>query len=121
DRVDTARRVAADLESIVVLKGPTTVVAGPEGRALISTAGDARLASAGTGDVLAGLIGAALAGGVDPFLAAGLAVELHGRAARSGLDRGFVASDLPLLAAELLAGMAAAPASPGVRHRRRAS
>lgn len=106
DRVDTTRRAASELASIVVLKGPTTVVAAPDGRALVSTAGDARLASAGTGDVLAGLIGAALAAGVEPFLAAGLGVELHGRAALGGLDRGFAASDLPPLAAELLAGLA---------------
>jgi NAD(P)H-hydrate epimerase len=106
DRIGAARSAAAELGAVVALKGPTTVVAHPDGRALISTAGDKRLASAGTGDVLAGLIGAGLAGGLDPFLAAGLGAELHGRAARVGFDRGFVASDLPPLVAQLLDDLA---------------
>lgn len=102
DRIETARRAATDLSAIVALKGPTTVIANPDGRVVVSTAGDQRLASAGTGDVLAGLIGAGLAGGLDPFLAAGLGAELHGRAARTGFRRGLVASDVPPLVAELL-------------------
>ena len=57
---------------MVLLKGPTTVVADPDGRVLLSTAGDARLATAGSGDVLSGIIAAGLAGGRDPLLAAGL-------------------------------------------------
>ncbi|MEL7156156.1 MAG: NAD(P)H-hydrate dehydratase [Actinomycetota bacterium] len=102
DRLAVARRTAADLGAIMVLKGPTTVVAHPDGRVLVSTAGDRRLGTAGTGDVLAGTIGAGLAGGLDPFLAAGLGVELHGRAARRGRLRGFAAGDLPALVARQL-------------------
>jgi NAD(P)H-hydrate epimerase len=102
DRIAAARQTAAELDAVVALKGPTTVVAHPDGRVLVVTSGDQRLASAGTGDVLAGLIGAGLAGGLDPFLAAGLAAELHGRAALGGFGRGFVASDLPPLVAGLL-------------------
>jgi NAD(P)H-hydrate epimerase len=113
DRVADARRAAAALDAVVALKGPTTVVAHPDGRALISTAGDQRLATAGTGDVLAGLIGAGLADGLDPFAAAGLGAELHGRAARSGLRRGFVASDLPPLVADLLSGLSSLDAVAG--------
>ncbi|MGI9612665.1 MAG: NAD(P)H-hydrate dehydratase [Acidimicrobiales bacterium] len=106
DRIAAARSAAGELQAVVALKGPTTVVAHPDGRALISTAGDRRLASAGTGDVLAGLVGAGLAGGLDPFLAAGLGAELHGRAAQAGFDRGFVASDLPALVARSLDDLA---------------
>lgn len=102
DRLAEVRRAAAALGAVVLAKGPTTVAAHPDGRALISTAGDRRLASAGTGDVLAGLVGAALAGGLEPLEAAGLGAELHGRAARLGADRGFVAGDLPLLVAKYL-------------------
>ncbi len=105
DRIAAARQAALELGAVVALKGPTTVVAHPDGRALVSTAGDQRLASAGTGDVLAGLIGAGLAGGLDPFSAAGLGAELHGRAALLGRRRGFVASDLPPLVADLLDGL----------------
>lgn len=102
DRPAAARELAARMGAVVLLKGPTTVVAHPDQRVLLSTAGDARLATAGTGDVLSGLIGAALAGGLEPFLAAGLAAELHGRAARRGPSVGLVASDLPTLVAALL-------------------
>ncbi len=102
DRIEASRATAAAFGAVVVLKGPTTVIAEPDGEVLVSTAGDARLASAGTGDVLAGLIGAALTGGIDPFTAAGLGAELHGRAALGGWERGFVASDLPPLVANLL-------------------
>jgi ADP-dependent NAD(P)H-hydrate dehydratase / NAD(P)H-hydrate epimerase len=104
DRIEVARRVAADLGAVVLSKGPTTVAAHPDGRVLVSTAGDQRLASAGTGDVLAGLVGAALAGGLEPLAAAGLAAELHGRASQLGHHRGFVAGDLPLLVAGWLDG-----------------
>ncbi len=102
DRVAAARGVASDLGVIVVLKGPTAVVAHPDGRATVSTGGDQRLATAGTGDVLSGIIGAGLALGADPFTAAMLAVELHGQAARRGPAVGLVASDLPSLVAETL-------------------
>jgi len=102
DRLAAVRRVADSHRAVVVLKGPSTVVAQPDGRALISTAGDQRLATAGTGDVLAGIIGAGLSLGLDSFLAAGLGVELHGRAALRGRRVGLTAGDLPDLVAELL-------------------
>ena len=59
-----ARRLAADSGCTVLLKGAATIVADPDGAALVVTAGDARLATAGTGDVLSGIIGALLAGGM---------------------------------------------------------
>ncbi len=102
DRIDDARRAAEELGAVILLKGPTTAVAHPDGRALVSTAGDQRLATAGTGDVLAGVIGAGLALGLDPFLAAGLGAELHGRAAARGRAVGLTAGDLPDLIAALL-------------------
>lgn len=94
DRLHDARQLAATSGAIVLLKGPTTVIAHPDGRALISIAGDARLATAGTGDVLAGIIGALAASGMDPFLAAAAGAFLHGRAGALGWKRGFVASDI---------------------------
>jgi NAD(P)H-hydrate epimerase len=106
DRIDEVRQLAGRLGAVVLAKGPTTVAAGPDGRVLVSTAGDQRLATAGTGDVLAGLVGAGLAGGLDPLDAAGLAAELHGRAALDGRPAGLVAGDLPALVADRLAGPA---------------
>lgn len=102
DRIADCRRAAAGLGAIVLLKGPTTVVAHPDGRVLLSTAGDERLATAGSGDVLAGLIAAALAGGLEPLEAAALGAELHGIGACTGYRVGLVAGDLPSLIAEAL-------------------
>ena len=93
DRLAAARHLAA-AGATVLLKGPTTVVAAPDGRALLVTAGDARLATAGTGDVLAGMIGALLAQGVAPLEAAALAAQLHGMAGALGPPVGLIAGDL---------------------------
>ncbi len=105
DRVEAALVVARDYGSVVLLKGPTTIVAHPDGRSWLSTAGDSRLATAGTGDVLAGVIGAGLALGLAPELAATLGAELHGRAACTGLKTGLIASDLPSLVATYLSSI----------------
>jgi hydroxyethylthiazole kinase-like uncharacterized protein yjeF len=94
DRVEAARSLAARFETVVLLKGPTTVVASPDGEVLLSVTGDARLATAGTGDVLSGVIAAFLAVGVDGLRAAGLAAHVHGSAASLGPTRGLVAGDV---------------------------
>lgn len=94
DRIDAVRRAAGDLDAVVLLKGPTTVVADPRGQVRLITSGDARLAAAGTGDVLAGAIGAALACGLGTLTAAALAAHLHGLAARRTRRSVIVASDL---------------------------
>ncbi len=56
DRIDVARRSAATWGAVVVLKGPYTVVARPDGAAAVLPFATAALATAGTGDVLAGAI-----------------------------------------------------------------
>ncbi|MGZ4680777.1 MAG: NAD(P)H-hydrate dehydratase, partial [Ilumatobacteraceae bacterium] len=95
DRMVAARRLAADSGCTVLLKGAATIVADPNGEALVVTAGDARLATAGTGDVLSGIIGALLAAGMKPLHAAASAAWVHGHAGRRGVRHGLVASDLP--------------------------
>jgi hydroxyethylthiazole kinase-like uncharacterized protein yjeF len=102
DRLGAVRSAAATTGAIVLLKGSTTIVAAPDGRALLSAAGSSRLATAGTGDVLSGMIGAFLARGAQPFEAAGLAAHVHGRAAGLGFSEGLVAGDLPDLVARWL-------------------
>ncbi len=65
--------------TVVVLKGRHTVIASPDGRAVVDETGGPELATAGSGDVLAGLIGAHLAQGMPAYEAACAAVWLHGR------------------------------------------
>jgi ADP-dependent NAD(P)H-hydrate dehydratase / NAD(P)H-hydrate epimerase len=102
DRLLAARRLAADTSATVLLKGPTTVLAAPDGQALLVTNGDQRLATAGSGDVLSGIVAAFLAEGGDALRAAAAAAWVHAEAAMRGPARGLVASDLlPLLPAVL--------------------
>jgi hydroxyethylthiazole kinase-like uncharacterized protein yjeF len=103
DRVEAARELARQLHAIVLLKGPSTVIAAPDGNAVINVTGTPALATAGTGDVLSGVIGALLAQGVDPFAAAASGAYVHGRAARAARSSpDIVASDLvPALARTL--------------------
>ena len=105
DRIAATRHLAAACGAVVLLKGPTTVVAAPDGTALLVTAGSPRLATAGTGDVLAGAIGAFLARGLAPLEAAGLAAHVHGRAAALGPPEGLVAGDLADLLGRWLSGI----------------
>lgn len=97
DRIAATTALAARTGAVVLLKGPTTVVAGPDGTVLLVRAGDSRLATAGTGDVLTGIVAAFLACGATPLRAAGAAAQLHGLAADHGPGRGLVASDLVAL------------------------
>jgi len=104
DRIADARRFAEASGAVVLLKGPTTVVAAPDGRALLAMAGSPRLATAGTGDVLSGVIGAFLARGLEPLEAAALAAHVHARAAELGPVEGLVAGDVAELVARWLSG-----------------
>ena len=97
DRVAAARDLAARLQAVVLLKGPGTVIAAPDGRAIVNRTGGPALATAGTGDVLTGVLGGLLAQGVDPFAAAATAAYIHGRAADAArATPDIVASDLVL-------------------------
>lgn len=80
NRIEAVRALARELGCVVLLKGPTTVIASPEGTLRVVRSGTAALATAGTGDVLAGLIAATAARGHDALTASALASHLHGRA-----------------------------------------
>ncbi|HWE90203.1 MAG TPA: NAD(P)H-hydrate dehydratase [Pseudonocardiaceae bacterium] len=86
DRVNAARQAAQRFNVVLLLKGTTTVVAAPDGRALVNPARSAWPATAGSGDVLSGIIGALLAAGLDPWFAAGAAAYAHGLAADLGAN-----------------------------------
>jgi NAD(P)H-hydrate epimerase len=79
-RWELAREKAAEWNAVILLKGPFTVIAHPDGRLAVSPIATPALATAGTGDVLAGAITGFLAQGLDPFDAACLASWVGGRA-----------------------------------------
>ncbi|MDG2028559.1 MAG: NAD(P)H-hydrate dehydratase [Acidimicrobiales bacterium] len=93
DRLDATADFACDHGVTVVRKGPTTVVAAPDGSVRVVTAGTAALASAGTGDVLAGCVVAMLARGLSGPDSGVVAAHLHG-AAGAELGPGLLASEV---------------------------
>jgi ADP-dependent NAD(P)H-hydrate dehydratase / NAD(P)H-hydrate epimerase len=109
DRIDAARRLAAAAGAVSLLKGPTTAVAGGDGRVRLGLTGTTKLATAGSGDVLSGVIGAMLSRGVAPLEAAALAAHVHGRAGARGPTEGLVAGDLPDLVSAVLSDLATEP------------
>lgn len=97
-KLDAVSEAAARAGCTILLKGPDTVIAGPDGRAFIQASSyDAAvpwLATAGSGDVLAGIIAGLMARGWAAFDAAAQGAALHAEAGRS-FGPGLIADDLP--------------------------
>lgn len=98
NRIEVAKKFAAQWQQVVALKGAFTVVASPDGRTTVLPFATPALATAGTGDVLAGTITAMLAQKLAPFDAAVVGAYIHGLAgeiaAREIGNAGVVAGDL---------------------------
>ncbi len=111
-----ARRLAAGTGAVVLLKGPLTAVATPDGSSvpdvLLADAGGPSLATAGSGDVLSGIIAAFCARGLEAAKAAAVAAHVHGRAARLGPPEGLVSGDLPGLVGRFLSLLEPSPSPP---------
>ena len=79
-REQAARDFAQRHGVTLVLKGPGTVVAAPDGRLAVNITGNCGMAKGGSGDVLSGVVLSLLGRGMDAFDACCCAVWLHGRA-----------------------------------------
>jgi hydroxyethylthiazole kinase-like uncharacterized protein yjeF len=115
DRVGAARRLAAGLGCVVLLKGDATVIADADGTAYVNGTGTPWLATAGTGDVLSGITGAVLATqgvtGLPTVEAAAVAAHLHGRTGQVAAEQGpLIAGDLVRHLPEAVARVRGVPA-----------
>lgn len=93
NKLESALQAATLARATVLVKGPDTVVASPDGTAVINANAPPDLATAGSGDVLAGIALGLLAQGMAPHAAAAASAWVHGESARL-FGPGLVAEDL---------------------------
>ncbi|WP_029904601.1 bifunctional ADP-dependent NAD(P)H-hydrate dehydratase/NAD(P)H-hydrate epimerase [Prevotella sp. 10(H)] len=91
EKLDNVKRLAANLKSIIVVKGAHTMIYMPDGRCYFNSTGNSGMAKGGSGDVLTGYITGLLARGYKSEHAAILGVYMHGlagdkAAAKYGLE-----------------------------------
>ena len=110
DRLGAAKNLLARFEdSVVVLKGAGTIIAGTS-HSDVCLAGNPYMATAGSGDVLSGIIAALMAQGMSPLDAAKLGVYVHALAGDAIISRrqgpltsGDLIAEIPTLIGRLTA------------------
>ena len=110
DPVGTAETYAKETGTVVLLKGPATVVTDGE-KTRITDAGCAGMATAGSGDVLSGILAAAAAA-AEPLDAASAAAWINGKAGELAQGRSgsvsMTAGDTAECVREIVRGLEAA-------------
>ena len=97
-RLQLAIDSAVSLQCYIILKGPNTLIACPDGKHYFNTTGNAGMATAGSGDTLTGIICGLLAQGYSEKEACILGVYLHGLAGDIAAEKlsqeAMIASDI---------------------------
>lgn len=80
EKIERVKKLAANLQSTIVVKGAHTMICLPDGSCYFNSTGNSSMAKGGSGDVLTGYITGLLARGYSSEHAAILGVYMHGRA-----------------------------------------
>lgn len=107
NRIYATQELASRTGCTILRKGPTTIIAEPDGSVYVVVTGDERLATAGSGDVLSGIIGAFLARGVSAPEAGAAAAFVHGMAGSTAAIEGTIARDVVALISDVLSEVTA--------------
>jgi len=100
DPITAVKSIISDLNGrVLILKGPTNIIATAEGNLLLMDHGSPSLATAGTGDILTGILVAAISQGLDINEAAVYSTYLHAECAHQYCKK---ISDLGLTALDLI-------------------
>lgn len=107
-RLELARKYAAENGVYIVLKGAHTAIITPDSKVYFNSTGNPGMATAGSGDVLTGMITSLLAQKYSPLDAAVVGVYLHGLA---GDLAKMIKSEYGLLASDIIESISGAYAS----------